>query len=300
MTSLWWWALPIVLLPVWWHRQRLRQVDATPLATARFLPPSAPRQLRAWRWADVLLLVLRCLLLATVIAWLADPVIAWRGDTVLTAPDALAWFRAREAEWKPHAHIVIAGPQAMPATMPHLRHPIELRTTRPPAGQGTRHVVIVSDHPAPWRTLFGAIDGPIRYVVDAAPSAATELIVWDRPTPPPSAMRAPLWWIVDSDAFPELKTAPLVDGIRYTDSAHGRLWTSAAWPPRDADAARALFEHWQRLHYAPVPYVAPPQVLAADPAAPLARHTGALRDQLLAALIVLFALERGLAHVRRR
>ena len=85
MTSLWWWALPVLLLPVWWHRQRRRQVQATPLGTARFLPKSAPRQLRAWRWVDLILLLVRCLLLATLVAWLADPVIAWRGDTVLAA-----------------------------------------------------------------------------------------------------------------------------------------------------------------------------------------------------------------------
>jgi hypothetical protein len=67
-----------------------------------------------------------------------------------------------------------------------------------------------------------------------------------------------------------------------------------------ARAARALFEAWQHVHYPPAPYVAPPQVLPADPAAPLHRQGGALRDKLLMALIALFALERGLAHGRKR
>ena len=267
MTSLWWWALPVLLLPVWWHRQRRRQVAATPLATARFLPRSAPRQLRAWRWVDIVLLLLRCLLLATLIAWLADPVVAWRDDTVLVVPggvstdpraiqvptqDAIGWFRAREAEWKPDAKIVIVGPQTMAATQPRLRHQVELRTTMPAAPSVERHVVILGPHAAAWRAMFAAMDGPIRYVVDAAPGASQ--VVWDNP-----------------DA-----------------------------PPRDPAAVRALFEAWQHKHYPPVPYAAPPQVLAADPAAPVGNQGGTLRDKLLTALIALFALERGLAYGRKR
>ena len=281
MTSLWWWALPVLLLPIWWHRQRRRQVQATPLATARFLPKSAPRQLRAWRWVDLVLLLLRCLLLATLIAWLADPIIAWRGDTVLVVPggvsrdpqaiavptpDAIGWFRAREAQWKPDAKITIAGPQTMAATQPRLRHQVTLQTVAPPVVARTRHVAIVSARPAPWLALFAAVDGPVRYVVDAAPGAQTEWIVWDRTgTPPPAS-----WRIVEAAL------------------------------PGDAAAARTLLETWQRQYAAPVPYVAPPQVLAADPSAPLQRQGGALRDKLLMALVALFALERGLAHVRKR
>jgi len=253
MTSLWWWALPVLLLPLWWHRQRRRQVEATPLATARFLPRSAPRQLRTWRWIDIVLLLLRCLLLATVIAWLADPVIAWRGDTVLKADgDAIGWLRAREAEWRPDAKITVTGAQTMAATMPRLRHAITLSTKPSAAPVSVRHVAIVSDHPAPWRALFAAIDGPVRYVVDAAPGPGTQVFAPEGPA------------------------------------------------PRDAATARALFEAWERQHYAPAPYVAPAQVLAADPAAPLRHEGGAQRDALLMALIALFALERGLAHVRQR
>ena len=267
MTSLWWWALPVLLLPIWWHRQRRRQVQAAPLATARFLPRSAPRQLRAWRWVDLILLLLRCLLLATLLAWLADPIIAWRGDTVLVAAggdstdknaiqvptqDALGWFRAREAEWKPDARIVVVGPQAMAATRPRLRHRIDLQTSLPPPVPVVRHVTIAGDHAAAWRAMFAALDGPVRYVVDAAPTAAS--VAWDVP----------------------------------------------GAPPRDAAAARTLFEAWERVHYAPAPYVAPRETLAADPAAPLQRQGGALRHTLLMALVALFALERGLAHVRKR
>ncbi|WP_332877697.1 BatA domain-containing protein [Massilia sp. S19_KUP03_FR1] len=282
MTSLWWWALPVLLLPVWWHRQRRRQVQATPLATARFLPKSAPRQLRAWRWVDLMLLVLRCLLLATLIAWLADPVVAWRADTVLVLPggvskdpravalptqDAIGWFRAREAEWKPDAKITIVGPQTMAATQPRLRHLITLQTVTPPVALAKRHVAIFSATTAPWRALLSAVDGPVRYVVDAAPDAQTEWIVWD-----------------------ETDVAPPAGPWRVVRTAL----------PLDAAAARALLETWQHQYVAPVPYVAPPQVLAADPSVPVKSQGGALRDKLLIALIALFALERGLAHVRKR
>jgi hypothetical protein len=263
MTSLWWWALPVLLLPIWWHRQRRRQVAATPLATARFLPMAVPRQLRAWRWIDIALLLLRCLLLATLIAWLADPVIAWRGDTVLVAAggtsndpnaihvpaqDAIGWFRAREAEWKQDAKIVVVGPQSMAATRPRLRHQVALQTSTPLPVPVVRHVVA----DGAWRAMFAAVDGPVRYVVDTVPGPGS--VVWDNP----------------------------------------------GAPPRDAAAARTLFETWQRVHYAPAPYVAPSEVLAADPAAPLPRQGGALRDKLLMTLIALFALERGLAHGRKR
>lgn len=80
--NLWWLALPLLLLPLWWHRQQRQRTQAEPLATARFLPAAAPQQLRIWRWADKTLLALRLLLLLGVIAWLADVVLPWRGDTV--------------------------------------------------------------------------------------------------------------------------------------------------------------------------------------------------------------------------
>lgn len=282
MTSLWWWALPVLLLPLWWHRQRRRPVDAAPLATARFLPKAAPRMLRAWRWVDLLLLLLRCLLLATLIAWLADPVIAWRGDTVLVVPggasrdphalavpaqDAIGWFRAREAEWKPDAKITVVGPQTMAATQPRLRHQVTLQTVTPPVVPVARHVAVFSANPAPWRTLFAAVDGPVHYVVDAAPGPQTQWLVWDQTgAAPPDGP----WRVVQATL------------------------------PVDAAAARTLLATWQHQLYAPVPYVAPAQVLVADPAAPLQHTSGALRDTLLIALIALFALERGLAHGRKR
>ncbi|MGV7208108.1 hypothetical protein ACLB1G_09650 [Oxalobacteraceae bacterium A2-2] len=79
----WLLALPVLLLPVWWHRQKRQRIKAEPLATARFLPSAPPEQLRVWQWRDRILLLVRCLLLIALVAWLALVVFPWRGDTVL-------------------------------------------------------------------------------------------------------------------------------------------------------------------------------------------------------------------------
>ena len=323
MNNWWWLALPVLLLPIWWHRQKRERVKAAPLATARFLPRADPQQLRIWRWTDRLLLLVRCLLLAGVIALLAGLALPWRGDTVLVvagtdaawlerqvldagfkdarrlvlpAGDPLAWLASHEPEWKAGARLLVAGNVPMPAVQPRFRHRVELRTYAPPFANPEHRIAIVSKRAAQWRALFTALEG--RYLVTGTPDAQSELIVWDSADAPPANLRVPLWWIGDSSAFPELRGAPSVDGIRYADSKRGRLWLVA--PPADADAARALFESWQRLHYPPVAYPAPSQLLAATPAAPMAPATGFLRDLLVMALAVLFALERILAHASRR
>jgi hypothetical protein len=327
MNSLWWLALPVLALPVWWHRQKREQASAALLATARFLPRAQPKEVRVWRWNEPLLLLVRCLLLATVIAWLADPVIAWRGDSVIVvagtdqgwagrqareaglggaqriempAAQALEWLRAHEREWKPEARLLVVGDVPMPAARPQFAHRVELRTLPKPFARSEHHVAIASERAAAWRALFASLDGPQRFVVDDAPDARTELAIWDAAQPPPAGWHASLWWIGDANAFPELQGAKQVDGLRYAESARGRLWTSAAWPPSDADGARKLFETWQQLHYAPVPYTAPPTVLAPGKVVPGAQAGGALRAMLMMVLAALFALERMLTHARRR
>jgi hypothetical protein len=325
MNSLWWISLPVLLLPVWWHRQKRERVKAELLATARFLPRADPQQRRVWRWADRILLIVRCLLLLGVIALLADLVLPWRGDSVLVAPgtdtawlerqvaeagfqkaprialpalDPLAWLASHEREFKPRARLLVAGDIPMPALQPQFRHQVELRTSAQPVAKADRHVAVVSKRPDRWRTLFAALEGPQRYVVSDAPEARTELIVWDVPEAPPAGVRAPLWWIGDASAFPELRNAPSIESIRYADSARGRLWSVS--PPADADAARGLFDTWQQLHLAPLAFSAPSGALAATPAARLGDDIGALRAQLLAAIVALFALERILTHASRR
>ena len=81
----WWLALPILILPIWWHRQKRQRTRAKALATARFLPAAEPQQQRIWQWTERLLLLVRCLMLLALIALLADLVSSSRGDTVLIA-----------------------------------------------------------------------------------------------------------------------------------------------------------------------------------------------------------------------
>ena len=322
----WWLALPILLLPILWHRQKRESVKALPLATARFLPAADPRQVRVWKWSDILLLLLRCLLLAVVIARLADLVFPWRGDAILVVPgtesawverqaaaagmqqadrieldgrDALKWFATHEREWKDEARILIVGDVTMPATMPRFRHRVSLRTKAAPASVKPRVVSVASSRPQAWRSFFAAASssGQPYTIGENKP----ELVVWDHAAPPLATRKAPLWWATEPSAFPQLTTANALGptGLRYADTPQGRVWTSDAMPPQDPASAARLFEAWQRLHYAPVPYTAPPQVLAPAPDAPQASGSGALRSFLNLLLIALFAAERILTHVRR-
>ena len=326
MNGLWWLALPVLALPVWWHRQKREQRHALPLATARFLPKAPPHQVRIWRWTEILLLVLRCLLLATVIAWLANPVLPWRGDTVIVTPDlpaawidrqadaaqlgkaprmvlpaaeVLGWIGRHEREWRGDARLLVLGDLPMPAVRPQFTRPVRIVARRQPQRPVTRHVAIVSERADAWKRLFMALGGVQPVVFDAAPGGDTELVVWDRAEAPPAAARAPLWWVTDARAFPALARARTLDGLRYADDPHGRLWWLEDGPPADADAARALVGNWQQLHLAPLPYATPSLTLAAGPSHG-ADADGALRDMLLGLAIALFVLERMLAHARRR
>ena len=327
MTSMWWYALPLLLLPVWWHRQKKERTKVALLATARFLPLTSPEQQRVWRWLDLTLLLLRCILLAAVIAWLADLVIATRGNTVLVAPgsdrawteqqvvnagmkdadvivmptpEVFDWIAQHEREWKPDARLLVLGNVNMPARQPHFGRQVELRSQSAPNKAALVSVAIVSERAAQWRAMFDALGGAQRFNITFAPHAQAGLIIWDRSEAPPAGLKAPLWWVGDATAFPQLKQAPSVAGLRYADSERGRLWASSAWPPVDADAARAQFELWQRVHFAPLPYAVPSQILAPSRSADTAPASGALRSLLTIALLALFALERILAHATRR
>ena len=328
--SLWWLALPILLLPVWWHRQKRESVKAVPLATARFLPAADPRQVRVWKWSDRILLLLRCLLLVAVIARLADLVFPWRDDAVLVVPgtdakwveqravaagmahaprismadrDVLAWFAAHEREWKPGARVLMVGDVAMPAHMPRLRHTAILDTRPAAVKPSPRAVLVTSERAAAWRAFFDAASASGQPYVPA--SGAADLAVWDTDAAPPADRKAGLWWTTKASAFPQLAQARAVPatrlpGFRYADTPHGRVWTAGNLLPADAGEAVRLFETWQQLHYAPVPYTAPSQTLMASGDAPLVSGSGALRSFFNMLLIALFAAERILTHVRRR
>ncbi|NHZ98900.1 BatA domain-containing protein [Massilia sp. CCM 8734] len=327
MNTLWWLGLALLALPVLWHRQRRQRIRQEPLATARFLPRTDPQQLRVWRWTERLLLLARCLLIIAVLAWLADLVLPWRRDAVLIAAgtdsdwaerqikqagfydaswiavpgsDPLAWLARHDREWRSDSRLLVLGNVPMPAAPPRSRHQIEVRSKAPAFTQTEQRVVIVSKRAAQWRAMFAALDGPRRYKVDEAPQGIAELVIWDVPQAPPAGLRAPLWWAGDTTSFPELGKAAQVDGIRFAGSARGRVWASGAWPPAGPDAARRLFETWQHLHYAPLPYTMPPQVIAATATATPAKASGALRYLLTLVLLGLFATERILAHASRR
>lgn len=336
---LWWWALALLLLPIWWHRDRRQRRHAELLATARFLPRATPQQQPIWAWVERLLLWLRCLLLIGVIAWLADVAWAWRGDTVLltegvdpawaelqiqqagftqarrlslppaAAAEPLTWLAAHEREWRGEARLLLLGAGAavaMPAQPPKLAHPLELRVQAAVIARTTveRHVLVASERAAQWRSLFKAFEsagqGRDRYVFDDAPGAQTELIVWDQPGAPDAAWRAPLWWAVEASAFPELNARTAHPDLQQASSARGRLWALARWPLQDLDGARVLFHRWQTWQRAPQPYAAPSTVLPARATTPALEPIGALQAGLAPLLVLLFALERGLAHARRR
>lgn len=204
----------------------------------------------------------------------------------------------------------------MPARAPQFGHAVELRVQAAPnvppapATSPVSHRVALSAAPErvqAWRALFSAFDqagdGAQRYVIAGAPVATTELIVWDTPTlAPPSDWRAPHWWLgAGSDkAWPELgkATTITINGItlRYAESPRGRLWTSAAFPPQDAETARALYEAWRLLAAAPAPaYPAPSHKFDVASAAADAKPAYWIAWLLLA----LFLLERSLTHARR-
>lgn len=321
----WWLALPVVLLPIWWHREKRQRLKAEFLATARFLPAAPPQQQRVWVWVERLLLLIRCLLLLGVIAWLADVALAWRGDTVLltrgTDPawvvaqvqqarmqdarrlelpdgDALQWLAAHEREWKAEARwLLLASGDAVPmaAEAPKLAHQLELRVQpRPLSSEPVqRHIVIASERAAEWRALFKAYEsagqGRDRYVLDEAPNDKTELIVWDRPTPPDARWQAPLWWATERSS------------LKAKEGAGRAVLAVDEAALQDIAAARSLYQRWQARQRVPEPYAAPSMTLQAAPGAtPALLPIGALHGWLAPLLALLFALERGLAHVRRR
>jgi hypothetical protein len=347
---LWWLALPVLLLPVWWHRQKRQRVKAESLATARFLPSAPPEQLRVWQWRDKLLLAVRCLMLVVLIAWLAATIFPWRGDTVLVdagadkawaekeiaaagfsaasrmalPTDVLQWLRANERDWRGDAKLLLiarSGQIAMPARTPQFSHQLTIRTApaaalapTPPqrAAPVELHIALAAPatRVAAWRSLFAAFDSAgnaaTRHVLAAEPSAKTALIVWDTPAAvPPSTWRAANWWIAaPPTAFPELAKASTltVDGItlKYADSPRGRLWTSDAFPPRDADTSRALYDAWQLLAAAPAPvYAMPSQTFAAARSASPTIADAKPATWLALALLALFMIERILTHARR-
>ncbi len=325
MQPMWWLALPVLLLPLWWHMRKRERTRTELLATARFLPAAAPQQQRILRWSDVLLLLVRLSLLLALIAWLSVLAMPWKGDTVFIdrslesspwaaqqiqsagmtdasreplPPDPWSWLALNEHEWRPRARFLILARSApMPALRPRLAHRTDLRLA--PEAPATaapheRHVVVVAPphRLAAWQALFAAFgtagEGANRYVLSDAPTPATELIVWDRPdSEPPPSWKAPLWW----------RTA---DATGQKQTTQGLTWTASQWPLHDIDAARALYERWQAATLLPAAYPMPAQAIEPARSKPLPTPLSRSPQWLALAMLALFAIERTLAHARRR
>jgi hypothetical protein len=313
MNNLWWLGLGLMLLPLWWHRQKRQSTKAVPLATARFLPRAEPKQRRVWRWVEIFLLLLRCLLLAAVTAWLADMVVAWRGDMHLlpskeNAGDPLRWFAAHEREFKKDARIAIGGDAAMPAVAPRVSHGVTLKTSPVAKMPPTRNVYIESQQRERWASLFAAADGPVRYVIDAAPGPATSLVVWDSDAEPPPQLRAKLWWTSKPPAAAVPARSIAWEGLSLVISQppRGRTWHLSPVLPASVDQARAMFSAWEYLEYGAPAHVAPPGALALTSHAaavqplPVEPAPGPLRAYLAWLVLTLFALERIFAHAGKR
>lgn len=89
MLFTWWWVgLPLLALPIWWHRQRRQQQSAKFLATARFLAQTDPRLQTVWRWRQLLLLAVRLLMLVCLLALVAGIFYRGRGDTIFISQNA--------------------------------------------------------------------------------------------------------------------------------------------------------------------------------------------------------------------
>ncbi len=150
--------LLVMALPLWWHRQRRRTPDSQLFAAAQFLPTVSPQQKRIWRWQQWLLLILRLLLIAVLVALLADIGVPFRQQTTLISaaraaqlrePDGLIfcaragpecdivsddmwlWLARHEREWPPEKIITLeafADELPMPAQRPLYAHTLRIVT----------------------------------------------------------------------------------------------------------------------------------------------------------------------------
>ncbi|MBR7800407.1 BatA domain-containing protein [Undibacterium fentianense] len=165
LSPLWWWLLPLLGLPIWWHRQRRQTQKMRFLASAQFLAATPPQLLRVWRWRDLLLLLLRCLMMIVMLMILTRPIWSWRGDTVfvgagldknwvaaeiekagfgaatqqrfcasgeceLKTEHLLFWLVREQNQWRSQARWLILARESqlpMPAQRPELSHSLAIR-----------------------------------------------------------------------------------------------------------------------------------------------------------------------------
>lgn len=284
----------------------------------------------------LLLIVLLAWLAASIFPWRGDTVLldpqadpVWAQQQIASAGmrDAtrialpvqpLRWLREHEREWQPSARLLIvarAQQLAMPAHLPAFAHSVAVRLQATPANAASLPVpavleVVLAAAPerlARWQAMFAAYaragDAQQRYRLVDTPGPATALIIWDQATPPPAAWRAPHWWLGTQQRLPGKASAMTLhfNGLTldYADAPQGRLWTSDAFPPHDADVAQALYESWQQLQ--PALAQAYPMLSQDLPRLQLRAASSAASPAawLAYALLALFVLERILSHARR-
>lgn len=331
MQPLWWFALPLLLLPVWWHMRKRERTRTDFLATARFLPTALPQQQRVLRWSDVPLLLARLALLLALIAWMAVLAMPWKGDTVFVVAalersawaeqqiaaagmssaarqplpdDAWNWLARNEHEWRPEARFLVLAPAststsaAMPALPPRLAHATDLRIApaapAPTAAPRERQVVVVAsaDRLQHWQALFAAFS--------TAADGANRYALTDTPT----SQTELIVWDNPAAEPPAAWKAQLwwrtAAATAQTQSAQGLIWTAPQWPLQDIDAARTLYERWQAATARPTAHTLPAQKFSAAREKPLPTTLARSPEWLAIALLALFAIERTLTHVRRR
>lgn len=354
--SPWWWLLlPVLGLPIWWHRQRRQTQQRRTLATTKFLPAAPPQLLRVWRWRDLLLLLLRCLMLLTMLAMLAGVVASWRGDTVFVAPhldsqwlrknlqetgfadakqmtfcadaqcdistdNLLLWMEQQQAQWRPDARWLVLAPVGtvrMNGQQPDLRHALTVRIA-PPSAKPTQSrsridVAINSSRMEQWRRLFAAFEaagvGAYTFVLGDQVNNQTAIAIWDQATPMRSDWRAPLIWKTGAADKPvqtnvDASWNATLQELHITLNSHkgGQIWTvdqTHDWPLQNVDGAKKLYEAWQSGYVAMLPMQT--QQVKANTAAALSQSAldSAALTYCLYLLLILFLIERSLAHVRR-
>ncbi|MYM41539.1 hypothetical protein GTP27_19720 [Pseudoduganella sp. CY13W] len=235
----------------------------------------------------------------------------------------LRWLAAHEREWRATAHVLIVSRAeriAMPAHPPQFAHAVTLKVASAagaaaPAASLPQEIVLATtpERAALWRALLAAFASagtapgqsvqPLRVV--ETPGPATSLIIWDRPEAAPANWKALHWWQgaqVPAAGGQGAAGVLSFNGIslQYADTARGRVWTSAAFPPRDTEAAHALYESWQQLQAAAAqPYGLASQHWASAVPAPGSAAEAQPARWLAYLLLALFMIERILCHARR-
>lgn len=375
LSPIWWLLLPLLGLPIWWHRQRRHTQKIKTLATTKFLPSAPPQLLRVWRWRDILLLILRCLMLITLLAILAGLFWSWRGDTVFIAKnldakwvqntlqessfehtqqiiyctendkdnacevhtnDLFFWIAQQQAQWQPQARwLVLATADQLPmsGTKPVLQHEVSIRIAPRDINKPTKKtqvfIAIKSARMDEWRRLFSAFEAAgtsnQTFILSEKYEPQAALVIWDQALPLDNKWSAPLiWQTVDKEISldkniktstnPYLKSLQITEKIqknlqniaKNTPQINQQIWTKVwtvnrktDWPLQRIEDAKKLFEVWQSVNAVGTPIQSQTIKIDKNSRPSVTAIESNLQNYLLILFIILFAIERSLAHVRR-